>query len=303
MSLHLKHRPKEFKEVIGNPNLVASLQGMLEDRGSFPHSLLFHGPMGCGKTTLARIVAKELNCGERDLKEIDSAQFRGIDTARELRNSCQYKPIEGESRVYIIDECHKMTNDAQNAMLKVLEDTPKHAYFILCTTEPQKLIGTVRNRCSEFQVSTLSDKEMLRLIKRVSHKEGEKLEEEVIKQVIEDALGIPRTALQILKQVFSVTDEKRLEMARKAAEEQSEVIQLCRALIKNRGWREISKTLQGLRNQDPENVRRAVLGYMTNTILKTDNTNAHLVMEEFIEPFYNSGFPGLVFACYCVTNS
>ncbi len=300
MSLYLKYRPQNLSGIVGNTELVSALDGMLNDQEKCPHSFLLTGPTGCGKTTIGRIIAERLGCKGSDLREIDNANFRGIDTVREIIKQTQFKPLEGPCRVWIIDECHKMTNDAQNALLKILEDTPKHVYFILCTTDPQKLIGTIKGRCSVFTVKTLADAEMMGLLRRVVRAEGESLPKVVYEQIIQDSLGHSRNALQTLDQVLRVESEKRLEVAKRAAEEQSEAIELCRALIGRKDWKEIASILTGLKGQEPENIRRVVMGYAQAILLKTDNPQAGLVLEEFLEPFYNTGFPGLVYACYAV---
>jgi DNA polymerase-3 subunit gamma/tau len=302
MNYHLKYRPNSFEELIGNENLVDTLKGILRNPDERPHSFLFHGPTGCGKTTLGRIVAKELGAIGGDLREVDSADFRGIDTVRDIRKQSQYRPLEGPCRVWILDECHKMSNDAQNALLKALEDTPPHVYFILCTTDPQKLIATIRGRCAQFQVQPLGDRDMLSLLRRVVKGEGERLTKQVYDQIIQDAQGHPRNALQVLAQVLVVDDEKRVDVAKQTAELQSQTIELCRALIASGpSWKNISTLLVGLKEQDPEGIRRAVLGYCQAVLLKSgQNDMAARVMEEFIDPFYDSGFPGLTLACYSV---
>ena len=132
MSLYLQYRPIELSQLKGNADIVATLEGMLDNRTSCPHAFLLHGPTGCGKTTIGRIIASSLGCKDSDFTEVDSADFRGIDTIREIRKSSQFMPTHGDVRVWLIDECHKMTNDAQNALLKILEDTPTHIYFVLC---------------------------------------------------------------------------------------------------------------------------------------------------------------------------
>jgi len=299
MSLHLKYRPQEFDEVYGNKDTVSALQGTLkkEDR---PHSYLIHGPTGCGKTTLGRIIAKEVQCKGSDYREVDSADFRGIDTIREIRKQSQFRPLEGKCRVWLIDECHQLSKDAQNALLKALEDTPKHVYFILCTTDPQKLIPTIRGRCSQFQVNPLSDNEMKKLLRYVAKQEEESLQKPVYEQIIQDSQGRPREALQILAQVLNVESDKRLEVAKKSAELQSQTIELCRALLQGAGWKKVANILSGLKEEEPESIRRAVLGYCNSVLLKEENPQAGAIMEEMIEPFYNTGFPGLTFACFSI---
>jgi len=300
MGLYQKYRPRSFSAMLGNEDIINSLERLINDPDKRPHSYLFHGPTGCGKTTLGRIVTQELECSDQDFREVDSADFRGIDTVREIRKQSQFHPIDGSVRVFLIDECHKLTGDAQNALLKILEDTPSHVYFILCTTEPQKLLPTIKGRCSQYQVKPLSENEMNRLLKRIARKEEVEIETEVIEQITMDSFGLPRNAINILEQVLSADPEQRLKVARQSAEQQSQSIELCRALIQGSGWKKIRGVLDGLKDQDPESVRRHVLGYCQSVLLKDDNERAGWIMEQMVEPFYNSGFAGLVFACYSI---
>jgi DNA polymerase III gamma/tau subunit len=302
LSLYLKYRPNSLDEIIGNEEIVQLLKEQLSKNSKqpIPHSLLFHGPTGCGKTTLGRIVAHELGAKGNDIREIDSADFRGIDTIRDIRKQSTYKPLEGPCRVWILDEVHQLTKDAQSALLKTLEDTPNHIYYILCTTEPQKLLPTIRGRCSQYQVQPLTEKNMKKLLRRVVKAEKESLSKEIYDQIIQDSFGHPRNALQILAQVLSVREEDRMKVAKKTAETQSKTIELCRALVSGTDpWRKIATILGGLKEEDPEQIRRAILGYCQACLLsKNPVLFAAQIMDEFIEPFYNSGFPGLVLACY-----
>jgi len=201
----------------------------------------------------------------------------------------------------LIDESHRLTVDAQNALLKALEDTPSHVYYILATTDPQKLLATIKGRCSQYTVVPLKEKEMYRLLRTVVKKEKETLASEIYEQIIQDSQGHPRNALQILDQVLGVVPEERLELAKRAAEQQSQVIELCRALLSATGWKRIANILSGLKDEDPESIRRAVLGYCDSILLKGENDRAGIVMDEMIESFYDSGWPGLTFACYKIT--
>lgn len=299
MSLYLKYRPSALNEIVGNNEIVSALKGMFKKK-DVPHAILFHGPTGCGKTTLARIIAKELGCTENNIVEIDTAQFRGIDTARELRKNIQFTPLGGGIRVYILDEIHKATGDSQNALLKILEDTPPYIYFILCTTDPQSLLPTIKGRCSQFQTQLLSDLDMNQLLIHVAFQENEEVNQEILEQIVQDSQGHPRNALQILEQVLSTPPKRRMAIAQQAAVEQSESIALCRALIKRESWGKVKEILQGLKQQDPEGIRRVVLGYATSVLLNKDDQVAGLILESFEEPTYNIGFPGIVLNSYRV---
>ena len=303
MSLYLKHRPVTLEQIKGNEHIVSTLNSMLSKK-EHPHVFLLHGETGCGKTSIGRIIVNMVGCVGSDYREVSSNDNRGIDTVREIIKNSSYLPLEGKCRVWLLDEVHKMTNDAQNALLKILEDTPPHVYFILCTTEPTKLILAIRGRCSEFQVKPLTETEMKGLLRGIVRSEGETLKGEIYDQIIQDSLGHPRNAIQTLEQVLNVEPEKRLEVAMRSAELQSQSIELCRALFNPRiKWDDVNVILLQLKQQDPEDIRRAVLGYCQAILLKSDNTRAGLVMENFLEPTYVNGFPQLVFAAYSTIKS
>ncbi len=304
MSLYNKYRPQKFNEVVGNGNIISYLEEVVNNEER-PHVYLFHGPTGCGKTTLARILAKEIGCKGLNLIEVNSANFRGIDSVREMIKSSKYHGIEGGDRVWIMDEIHKMTTDAQNALLKLLEDTPPHCYYILCTTEPDKLLKTVRGRTIELQVNPLTDRQMAGLLHRIvkaekGKKAENKLKKVVYHQIIQDSFGLPRNAIQVLEKVLSVGEEQQLKMAEQSATQFNTSIELCRALLDNSGWKKVRGILSGLKDQDAEGIRRHVLSYAQSVLLGSENNKAAHIIEEFWEPLFNIGFPGLVYACYSV---
>lgn len=299
MPLHLDYRPTTFEDFTGNRPTVNSLIALLErEDNDFPHSLIFTGPSGCGKTTLARIVAKRLDCSDYDLRELNIADFRGIDTIRDIRRQVELKPLGGNARVWILDEVHKLSNDAQNALLKLLEDTPSHVYFLLCTTDPQKLLKTILSRCMEFKVSSLSENRLKRLLRHICVEEKKEVPEEIIKKIAEVSQGHPRMALVVLDKIIDLPETKMEHSIDSVIFEENKAIELCRALIEGKLWKEVSEILKGLKGEDPEQVRRAVLGYCSSVLLNKDDAHAFVVMDQFASPLYDIGFPGLVMACY-----
>jgi DNA polymerase-3 subunit gamma/tau len=300
MSLYQKYRPKDFSEIYGNVQVTTALEAMLKNNP--PHAFLFYGPKGCGKTTLAKIVAGKLESNGMDFHEMDSADFRGIDTIREIKRQCYYAPNQGsKSRTWMLDEVHKLTNDAQNSLLKLLESPPNHVYFILCTTEPNKLLPTVKDRCTQLKVQSLTEQQTKKLLLSILKKEKKQLDDDILEEIHETSKGHPRAALQILDLVLHTKKEDQLKVARQSAEEEDEiVIKICRALFQKTSWKQIATLLQEARSIDPESIRLAIRGYCTSILLKQVNNRAAMIMEELKDQLYTDGFNGLVLACYSI---
>lgn len=304
-SLHIDYRPSTFKEIIGNKAVVNSLQAILKrDQKDIPHAILFSGPSGCGKTTLARIFASELGCPAKinnetngDFIELDIAHLTGVDTAREIRQTMHYHPSIAKCRVWVLDEFHKSSSSFQNAMLKALEDAPRYAYFILCTTEPDKLLKTIRNRCSAFEVESLQDKEVVQLLDWVLNQEEFDIPNDVKEEIVDISEGCPRQALVILDQIIDLPEEQMLESVKSANVDEKEIRELCQAMLKEASWKKMSAILKGLKKEDPEKIRRSILGYMS-TVLLNGEPKAALIIDCFREPVFYTGFPGIVFNAF-----
>jgi len=217
-----KYRPKLFSEVIGQEHIVKTLSNALSS-GVLSHGYLFSGPRGSGKTTIARLFAKALNCQNRkdkefepcnkcsscleindgraiDLIEIDAASHRGIDQIRELKEAIGYSPTKSKYKVYILDEAHQLSKDAFNALLKTLEEPPSHAIFILATTEIYKMIPTIISRCQRFDFRRLTVAEIIKRLNLISEKEGIKIEKPALELIALNSGGSFRDAESILDQ-------------------------------------------------------------------------------------------------------
>ena len=300
MSLALDYRPECFDDMVGNETTIAAVSALLDRcRQDIPHTWLFTGPSGCGKTTMARILASELGCKGADFYEVDAAGENGIATVRAIREQMAYQPMEGSCRVWLLDECHMITGAGQEALLKALEDTPKHVYFMLATTEPNKLKTTLKNRCVQFEMAALGERQMQKFLDEIVKCEEKDVPSDVIKTIAANSMGSSRAALQLLDTVIDLPQKKMKAAAEKEAMKQNAVIDLCRALLAAKPWKQIADIIKGLDGEDPESIRRAVLGYCASVMLNSkDAPVVFLIMDAFREPFYNTGKPGLVIAAY-----
>lgn len=226
-----KYRPQKFSEVVGQEHVTKTLQNALKE-GKVGHSYLFSGPRGVGKTTVARILSKALNCEKgmntepcnectqcmeitngrsQDVLEIDGASNRRIEEVRNLKEGIGYAPIKGRFKVYIVDEVHMLTSEAFNALLKTLEEPPPHTVFIFATTEPYKVPSTILSRCQRFDFRKLTIKEIYEHIKKISEIENIMIQDEAIQMISERADGALRDAEVMLDQLRSYTEEKITE--------------------------------------------------------------------------------------------
>ncbi|MFA6376222.1 MAG: DNA polymerase III subunit gamma/tau [Candidatus Paceibacterota bacterium] len=222
--LYRKYRPQTFADVVGQDHVTTTIANEIKS-GHVAHAYLFSGPRGCGKTTTARIIAKAVNCLNRkpdesepcnhcancleissgraiDLIEIDAASHRGIDDIRELREGIKFAPTKLKYKVFIIDECHQLSKDAANALLKTLEEPPGHAIFILATTELHKILPTILSRCQRFDFRKLALPEMTARLQKLADNEGIKVEKTALELVALSSGGSVRDAESLLGQVL-----------------------------------------------------------------------------------------------------
>ena len=302
--LYKIYRPKQLTEVIGQDDAVEMLK-KFEAKKSFPHTMLLSGPSGCGKTTLARIIKTMLGCGDADFTELNCADFRSIDDARSIRRAVGMAPMNGKSRIWLLDECHQLPSATQSVLLKLLEDTPKHAYFILATTDPSKLMKTILGRCTEIKVKSMNTPALVSMITNVCKKEKKKVTDEVRQGIIDACEGSARKALVLLDQVLDLPDEESQLEALKSGDFKKQGIDLARALFDSRTqWMDIAKILKSV-DDEPETIRYIVLGYARAILLAGGKgcARAAMMIDFFSGNFYDSKAAGLALACWNVNTT
>jgi DNA polymerase-3 subunit gamma/tau len=233
VALYRKYRPATFGEVVGQEHVTEPLSTALSS-GRINHAYLFSGPRGCGKTSSARILARSLNCeqgptptpcgvcdscvalapngpGNLDVTELDAASHNGVDDARELRDRAFYAPAQSRYRIFIIDEAHMVTPQAFNALLKIVEEPPEHLIFVFATTEPDKVLMTIRSRTHHYPFRLLTPKNMRGLLERICTQENVVVDDAVYPLVIRAGGGSPRDTLSVLDQLLAGAAGNRIE--------------------------------------------------------------------------------------------
>jgi DNA polymerase-3 subunit gamma/tau len=223
--LYRKYRPKTFSEIYGQNLIIKILKSFLKNINSLPQGYLFAGQKGTGKTSTARIFAKALNCLNLeknsyepcnqclnceninknkflDIIELDAASNRGIEEIRNLKENIGFKPIQGKYKVFIIDEAHMLTKEAFNALLKILEEPPKHVIFILATTEPDKIPPTILSRLQRFDFKRISLQEMIKKMKKVAEEEKITIDDGALYLIAEESEGSFRDAEVLLERII-----------------------------------------------------------------------------------------------------
>ena len=239
LALYRKYRPATFAEVRGQDHVTQPLRQALRS-GRINHAYLFSGPRGCGKTSSARILARSLNCvngptpdpcgvcdscvalapsgpGSIDVIEIDAASHGGVDDARDLRERAFYAPVAGRFKIYIIDEAHMVTQQGFNALLKLVEEPPPHLKFIFATTEPEKVIATIRSRTHHYPFRLMPPSVMRELTEEILNAEGVKFDPAVLPLVVRAGAGSARDTLSILDQLLAGSDDSGIRYDRAVA--------------------------------------------------------------------------------------
>ena len=290
-ALYRTYRPQKFSDVIGQHVIVQTLRNAIKnDRVS--HAYLFCGPRGTGKTSIARIFAKVLNCSNEqngepcnncetckeiseglcpDVIEIDAASNNGVDEIRDLKEKVKFLPAGSKYKIYIIDEVHMLSTSAFNALLKTLEEPPKHVIFILATTEPQKVLSTIISRCQRFDFGTLSVNELLEALVNICEKENIKYDQSALKVIASASEGGLRDAISLLDQAISLAQDKIDEDIASSVTGlvgKEKLIELANA-IEDKNISETLLTIQELENSGKEisKIVNSLLGFYRDILL------------------------------------
>lgn len=294
VSLAVKYRPTKFSEVLGQDDLVNSLINVVQDKSA--KAFLFSGPAGTGKTTIARILARELGAvDDSGLLEVDAATYTGIDDIRGITDTMMYRPIgASKSKVYIIDEVHALSKNAFQSLLKSIEEPPAHVYWILCTTDPQKIPTTIKTRCASYSFKPVSASVLEELLQFVVAEEKFNTPKEVVSLIAKSADGSVRQALSLLSICSECSTIEQAEELLTTSSYSPTTIDFCRFICGAQGknWTNAMKMVKSMEGEDLEQVRRAVLGYASKVASTATNdkvaTNMLVIIQAFNSPYYDA---------------
>lgn len=293
--LHTAHRPKTFDEVIGHEAIIKSLKEALDKK--FCHAFSLVGEAGRGKTSIARIIASYIGCDPHNIVEVDAASKGGIDDMKEMIEGMMFAPFgKSKARVYILDECHRLSAPALASLLKVTEEPPANVYWIFCTSESLKIPATNASRFIQYKLGPIGTDEIFGLLQQVCKAEKLSTSEDVLYFLAEKADGNVRLALTTLAQCSGCKTRKEAAVLVKTVAESSEAFGFCQALARgNWDWTNLMGELEKIGEVNIESVRCIIVQYFSK-MAKTSKDMGKVqmalqVLQAFETPFLvSSGF-------------
>lgn len=266
-TLHTKYRPTTLEEVVGQDHIKKGLAATLAEGKQ--QAFLLEGPSGTGKTTLARICARELGCSE--IIEVDGATHTGVEKMREVAARANFKSLDGDGgKAFIIDECHRLSKQAWESLLKDIEEPPAGVFWFFCTTEPTRILATIRSRCVTYTLKDVPYRALMKLLADVSQREGLNVPEDVLDAAADNAHGSPRQALVNLTTVKHAENAAAALDALNRTPAVKEAIDLARLISKpSYTFDAAVEICKGMKDENPEGIRHVVRGYMTTMILNS----------------------------------
>lgn len=290
---HVKYRPKSLDEMVGQKAIVKSLRSALAAKAR-QHAFLFTGPAGNGKTTLARIISTMFGVVGNNLVEVDAASNSGIDDMRNVVSTLRYSGFgDSPNKMLIVDECHRLSKQAWDSLLKTVEEPPAHVYFAFCSTEPDKIPTAIVTRCAAYNLAPAKFDDLMDQLEFVCKEEDLDVSDKILELVARAADGSMRAALTGLAKVQGVEDEREAEVLLETVGENAEVIALARQLVKgDLRWNEVTKTLKALQETMPaESIRLTLVNYLNAVVAGARSDKDAMRNLDMLEAFMKPANP------------
>jgi len=289
LPFHEEYRPQTFAEVVGHKDAVAALRNVIKTKTS--HAFLFSSTTpGIGKTTLARIAAKEAGCLPTDIMEVSAAVLTGVDDMRRVQDAMEYRSFHGKGeRAVILDECARLSKQAWDSLLKIIEEAPSHAYFFFCTTDVGKVPPTIRTRCVHINLNPLTDDQIVNLLHVVMARAKLKISDEVLDVITRSSQGSARQALVNLAVCQNIAEPKVAARLTQQVLDSDPVLELCRFLLKGGSWGKAMGLVAKMKEERPEGIRINICHYLAKALMAARDDKEALfllrILEAFEKPF------------------